>query len=56
LILRFKLDENADPRWREPLAEAGYAVSTIAEEDLRGADDEVIAEACHRRAALLDYR
>jgi predicted nuclease of predicted toxin-antitoxin system len=48
LILRFKLDENADPRWREPLVEAGYTVSTIAEEDLRGADDEVVAEACHK--------
>jgi len=46
LIASFKLDENGDPRWREPLIQAGYTVSTVAEEGLRGATDDVIAAAC----------
>jgi predicted nuclease of predicted toxin-antitoxin system len=46
LSLWFKLDENADPRWREPLEETGYRVSTVAEESLNGAPDESLAETC----------
>jgi len=38
-MLRFKLDENADPRWREPLVEAGHDVSTAVEESLEGVGD-----------------
>ena len=52
-MLRFKLDENADPRWREPLAQAGYEVSTVAEESLQGAEDEVVAEACQTEERCL---
>ncbi|MBI4700394.1 MAG: DUF5615 family PIN-like protein [Deltaproteobacteria bacterium] len=44
--MRFKLDENADPRWREPLERAGFGVSTVSEEGLRGTDDERLAEIC----------
>ena len=44
--MRFKLDENADPRWRMPLEEAGLHVSTVAEEHLQGAKDPVIAKKC----------
>ena len=46
MSLRFKLDENADPRWREPLEEAGHQVSTVAEESLSGAPDEALADMC----------
>ena len=46
MSLRFKLDENADPRWREPLEAAGHQVSTVAEESLNGAPDETLAETC----------
>lgn len=44
--LRFKLDENADPRWRHPLEERGHQVSTAAEESLQGAEDGALAEVC----------
>ena len=49
--MRFKLDENADPHWREPLEDEGHRVSTVAEESLAGATDSAIAETCRR----LDY-
>ncbi|HEV8717418.1 MAG TPA: DUF5615 family PIN-like protein [Candidatus Binatia bacterium] len=52
-MLRFKLDENADPRWREPLAQAGYEVSTVAEESLQGAEDEVVAKVCQKERRCL---
>lgn len=35
-MLRFKLDESADPRWRVPLQEAGIDVCTVAAEGLQG--------------------
>lgn len=41
MTLRFKLDENADPRWREPLERSGHRVSTAAEESLQGSEDAV---------------
>jgi predicted nuclease of predicted toxin-antitoxin system len=44
--MRFNFDENADPRWRIPLEEAGHHVSTVAEEHLQGAKDPVIARTC----------
>ena len=52
-MLRFKLDENADPRWREPLVQLGYTVSTVAEESLQGAADEVLAEVCQKEELCL---
>jgi predicted nuclease of predicted toxin-antitoxin system len=52
-MLRFKLDENADPRWREPLIQVGHTVSTVAEEALRGAEDEIVAETCQKEKLCL---
>jgi predicted nuclease of predicted toxin-antitoxin system len=51
--MRFKLDENADPRWRIPLEEAGHSVSTVAEEHLRGSKDSVIAQTCRNLGLCL---
>ena len=51
--LRFKLDENADPRWREPLVEAGHDVSTATEQSLQGGEDLVLAEACRAERRCL---
>ena len=44
--MRFKFDENADPRWRIPLEAAGHSVSTVAEEKLQGEADATIAAVC----------
>lgn len=44
--MRFKLDENADPRRRTSLEDAGHHVSTVQEEHLQGAKDPVIAQTC----------
>lgn len=44
--MRFKLDENADPRWREPLLAAGHHADSVADEQLGGADDPIVAAAC----------
>ncbi len=44
--MHFKFDENADPRWREPLEQAGNTVSTVAEEKLQGEADATIAAVC----------
>lgn len=46
--MRFKLDENADPSWRQPLEQAGHLVSTAGEESLQGVEDEILAGTCHR--------
>jgi predicted nuclease of predicted toxin-antitoxin system len=51
--MRFKLDENADPRWRTPLEEAGYGVSTVSEEHLEGSEDRVIALTCKDKVLCL---
>ena len=53
MSLRFKLDENADPRWREPLVEAGHDVSTAAEQSLEGAGDREIAALCRTEKRCL---
>jgi hypothetical protein len=50
--MHFKFDENADPRWRVPLEEAGNTVSTVAEEKPRG--EAVATMAAVRRS--LDMR
>lgn len=51
--MRFKLDENADPRWRVPLEEAGHHVSTVSEEHLQGSEDRVIALTCKEKGLCL---
>ena len=52
-MLRFKLDENLDPRWREPLEKAGNEVSTIADEGLQGVDDDGLATVCRKKGVCL---
>jgi len=44
--MRFKFDENADPRWRVPIEKAGHVVSTVTEEKLQGETDANIAAVC----------
>src|SRR5213594_225298 len=44
--MHFKLDENADPRWRLPLEKAGHGASTVIEEALAGSEDPIIAKVC----------
>lgn len=44
--MRFKLDENADPRWRVPLEAADHTVSTVREERLQGQANATIAAVC----------
>lgn len=44
--MHVKLDENADPRWRDPIEAAGNTVSTVAEEKLQGQADATIAAVC----------
>lgn len=52
-MARFKLDENADPRWRVALESAGNTVFTVTEEGLCGAEDHRLAEACRREGLCL---
>ncbi|MEW6351752.1 MAG: DUF5615 family PIN-like protein [Thermodesulfobacteriota bacterium] len=51
--MRFKLDENADPRWRMPLETDGHTVSTVLEERLQGTDDHILAETCKEHGLVL---
>ncbi len=51
--MHFKLDENADPRWRQPLEAEGHQVSTVAEENLRGTDDRTLATLCRQQGFCL---
>ena len=43
--MKFKLDENVDPRAKEILLQAGHDAVTAQEEGLSGASDTTIAEA-----------
>lgn len=52
-MIHFKLDENADPRWKNPLVTAGHAASTAAEESLQGADDDTVARTCRLHGLCL---
>lgn len=53
LIVQFKLDENCDPRRQAPLIKAGHAVSTVFDEGLQGAEDDMIASVCRREGRCL---
>lgn len=50
---RFKLDENLDPRWGEPLVDAGHDVSTVAEQLMGGASDRALAGRCREEQRCL---
>ncbi|TKB81645.1 MAG: hypothetical protein E8D45_01715 [Nitrospira sp.] len=51
--MRFKLDENCDPRWQAPLLAAGHTVASVFDEGLQGAEDETIASACRSEGRCL---
>jgi len=52
-MVHFKLDENADPRWKIPLLEAGHTATTAAEKSLQGANDEAVARTCRSQRMCL---
>jgi predicted nuclease of predicted toxin-antitoxin system len=45
-VMRFKLDENLDPRFGAPLEAAGHDVASVRGQNLGGRSDEVIAAVC----------
>jgi len=52
--LRFKTDENLHPEVAEILKQHGHDAVSVWDEDLRGASDLEVAEACrHERRVLL---
>ncbi|NUM75780.1 DUF5615 family PIN-like protein [candidate division KSB1 bacterium] len=51
--MRFKLDQNMDPRAALILRQAGYDVLTVKDQNLTGADDGIIAVACQREQRCL---
>jgi predicted nuclease of predicted toxin-antitoxin system len=44
--MRFKLDENLDPRFAAPLLTAGHDVANVRAQHLGGRSDEVIFSVC----------
>ena len=44
--LRFKLDENLDPKLANCLESAGHGAATVVAQGLRGSSDEVVSEVC----------
>jgi hypothetical protein len=51
--VKFKLDENLDPRAREILAREGHDVRLVEEEGLRGAPDVSIGQVAIQEALCL---
>jgi predicted nuclease of predicted toxin-antitoxin system len=51
--LRFKLDENIDPRLASLFAQAGHDAETVLGEALLGATDDAIFQACQNEARCL---
>ena len=50
---RFKLDENLPARAGDALRKAGHDVRTVLEQDLGGAADTVVFEACATESRVL---
>ncbi len=51
--MRFKLDENFGRRTQQLFRDAGHDVQTVAEENLRGIEDQRLHEVCQREARCL---
>lgn len=51
--MRFKLDEQLDPRLGALVAEGGHEVETTQQEGLAGANDDVIYDSCRREGRIL---
>ena len=51
--MRFKLDENLEPRLAIPLAEGGHDAETVLSEGHSGKSDETIYEVCLRERRTL---
>jgi predicted nuclease of predicted toxin-antitoxin system len=51
--MRFKLDENLDPRLAASLTAAGHDVSTVPAQRLSGRSDETIYAVCLAEARIL---
>jgi predicted nuclease of predicted toxin-antitoxin system len=51
--VRFKLDENLDPRLSALVREDGHDVETVLSEGLSGSNDEVVYDVCLQEARVL---
>jgi predicted nuclease of predicted toxin-antitoxin system len=51
--MKFKFDQNMDPRGAAILKQAGHEVLTVKEQNLTGAEDEVIAKVCQDESRCL---
>lgn len=51
--MRFKLDENLDPRLASVVAEGGDEVDTVLDEGLSGKSDDAIYQACVASGRIL---
>jgi predicted nuclease of predicted toxin-antitoxin system len=51
--MKIKLDENIGRRGAELLKSAGYDVMTVRDQNLQGAPDEIVFEACAHEARIL---
>ena len=52
-MTRFKLDENLPARAAEALRKAGHDVRTVLEQDLGGAADQTVFDACTAESRVL---
>jgi predicted nuclease of predicted toxin-antitoxin system len=51
--MKIKFDQNMDPRGAAILKQAGHEVLTVKEQNLIGAEDDVIAEVCQKESRCL---
>lgn len=51
--MKFKFDQNMDPRGAAILQQARHDIFTVKEQNLTGANDEVIAEVCQTESRCL---
>ena len=52
-LMRFKLDENVPAELASLLRAAGYDADTIAQEGLKGAQDDHVSDVCRREQRIL---